>query len=50
MDENKQSNFRGTGLGLSICKKIIENMKGEINVQSEVGKGTQFTVKIDSFA
>ena len=34
----------GTGLGLSIAYKIIEEHKGKIEVQSEVGKGTTFTI------
>jgi signal transduction histidine kinase len=35
----------GTGLGLPTAKKIIEAHGGVINVQSSVGRGTQFTVE-----
>lgn len=35
---------QGTGLGLSICRSIIERMEGRIEVESEVGKGSCFTV------
>jgi PAS domain S-box-containing protein len=36
----------GTGLGLSICSSIIGNLKGFIDVQSEVGSGTTFTITL----
>jgi signal transduction histidine kinase len=36
----------GTGLGLSICYQIIENHHGKIGVESEVGKGSKFTVTL----
>lgn len=38
--------YGGSGLGLSITKKLIEMMGGTIRVQSEVNKGTTFTVDI----
>ena len=36
----------GTGLGLTISKKIVEMLQGEIFVESEVGTGSRFTVRI----
>lgn len=36
----------GTGLGLPSCKSIVEKHGGVISVQSQVGKGTTFSVKI----
>ncbi len=37
---------KGTGLGLSVCQQIAESHGGFIEVESEPGKGTTFTVKI----
>ena len=36
----------GTGLGLSMCREIIEAHHGRIRVDSTVGKGTAFTLKL----
>ena len=37
---------QGTGLGMSITYRVIKNHNGEILVDSEVGKGTTFTIKL----
>jgi signal transduction histidine kinase len=39
-------NVAGSGLGLAVVKKCVERHQGEIYVDSEVGVGTKFTVKI----
>ena len=44
VDVEKNRNIEGTGLGLSLTKKLIELMDGEIQVQSEYGVGSVFTV------
>ena len=37
---------QGTGLGMSITYRVIKNHNGEILVDSELGKGTTFTIKL----
>jgi PAS domain S-box-containing protein len=37
---------KGTGLGLSIVKRIIDEHGGSVNVRSQVGKGTTFTISL----
>lgn len=46
IENNKGKLYRGTGLGLSICKMIITALKGEIGVESIVGKGSTFHFSI----
>jgi signal transduction histidine kinase/CheY-like chemotaxis protein len=45
-DPSLMRRYGGTGLGLSISRKIIKKMGGAIEVESEQGKGTVFTIKI----
>ena len=42
----ENSGIQGTGLGLSITKNIVHMMGGKIEVQSELGQGSEFTVKV----
>jgi signal transduction histidine kinase len=37
---------KGTGLGLSLISSIVKNHQGSIDLQSEVGKGSTFTVRL----
>lgn len=38
--------YKGTGLGLGLCKKIIDDMQGDVSIESTINVGSTFTVKL----
>lgn len=44
------SGLGGTGLGLSVCREIIESHKGRLRVESRLGRGTTFTLRLPACA
>lgn len=45
-EDSRSSKIQGTGLGMAITQNIIRMMGGHIQVESEIGKGSRFTVTI----
>jgi two-component system phosphate regulon sensor histidine kinase PhoR len=46
VDAGRSRELGGTGLGLSIVKHMVEAMRGKVAVESEVGRGSTFTVSL----
>ncbi len=47
IDHPDLTNIRGIGLGLSLVKRIIDAHNGDIRVESDIGKGTSFHIKLE---
>ena len=48
MQGKAKSNVKGTGLGLAICKTLLGNMQGSLDIKSDKGKGSTFTVTLNN--
>jgi signal transduction histidine kinase len=46
VDRARSRETGGTGLGLSIVKHVVENHSGTVQVHSELGLGSRFTVRL----
>ena len=45
-DRARSGDSGGVGLGLAICREIVRDHGGNIDVTSELGKGTTFTLRL----
>jgi len=45
-NEENNVSIQGTGLGMSVVKKIVDLMNGEINITSQINRGSTFTVTL----
>ncbi len=49
LDKSRSNDAEGAGLGLAITRKILEAHDGKISVESEIGKGSTFTISLPLF-
>ncbi len=47
VDSSTSRRFGGTGLGLAICRRLVQQMNGEIRVCSDIGRGAAFIFEIE---
>lgn len=45
-DTSAQRKFQGVGIGLALVKELVEVQEGQVTVESELGKGTTFTIRL----
>ncbi|MEL7532480.1 MAG: ATP-binding protein, partial [Bacteroidota bacterium] len=43
---NEEGQYEGTGMGLAICLRMIRRLHGDIEVQSQLGKGSTFKIEV----
>lgn len=46
LEENDREGYPGSGIGLATVKKLLDHMNAEIEIESELGKGSNFMLKI----
>ena len=49
-EDSTSAKFGGTGLGLSITKRLVEMMGGQVEARSQIGEGSEFSIKIPRVA